>query len=183
LDRRATSAVGYYNLICDDNGSGLLWPAARGVLSTVSGVLIASSASVDGAWQVAATLDWLRQNGYQRLLDHACIVINHLVPGEPSVDVADLTEQFQRYIPIGRVVVLPGDKHVAAGKACSSSMQSSFPHSDDGSASIRSCELAPAANSSARHPSGTSSRSKYSQLQSALRGPPGDQQAAAIRAG
>jgi len=62
------------------------------VLSTVSGVLIASSASVDGARRAAATLDWLRQNRYQRLFADAWVVINHLVPGKPSVDVADLTE-------------------------------------------------------------------------------------------
>jgi MinD-like ATPase involved in chromosome partitioning or flagellar assembly len=71
------------------------------VLSTVSGVLLASSASVDGARRAAATLDWLRQNRYQRLLAHACVVINHLVPGKPGVDVADPAEQFQRYIPTG----------------------------------------------------------------------------------
>jgi MinD-like ATPase involved in chromosome partitioning or flagellar assembly len=71
------------------------------VLSTVSGVLLASSASVDGARRAAATLDWLRQNGSQRLQAHACAVINHLVPGKPSVDVADPAEQFQRYIPTG----------------------------------------------------------------------------------
>ncbi|HYZ68337.1 MAG TPA: MinD/ParA family protein, partial [Mycobacterium sp.] len=73
------------------------------------------SASVDGASQAAATLDWLRQNGYRHLLARACVVINHLIPGKPSVDVADLVQQFQRYIPAGRVVVLPWDKHVAAG--------------------------------------------------------------------
>ena len=152
------------------------------MLSTVSGVLIASSTSVDGAPRAAATADWLRQNGYQRLLAHACVVINHLVPGEPSVDLADLTEQFQRYMPTGRVVVLPGDKQVAAGKACSSSLQSpSHTVTMGRQASARVSLLQP--QSLGRHPWGSSSRSKYVQLQSVLRGPPGDRQAAAIRAG
>jgi len=57
----------YYNLILADSGAGLLQPAAR-ALSTVSAVVIVGSASVDGARQAAATLDWLRQNGYQHLL-------------------------------------------------------------------------------------------------------------------
>jgi len=78
-------------------------------------VVIVGSASVDGARQAAATLDWLRQNGYQHLLARACVVINHLIPGKPSVDVADLVAQFQRYVPPGRVPVLPWDKHVSAG--------------------------------------------------------------------
>jgi MinD-like ATPase involved in chromosome partitioning or flagellar assembly len=72
-------------------------------------------ASVDGARQAAATLDWLRQNGYQHLLARSFVVINHLIPGNPGVDVADLVAQFQRYVAPGRVVVLPWDKHVAAG--------------------------------------------------------------------
>jgi MinD-like ATPase involved in chromosome partitioning or flagellar assembly len=104
----------YYNLILADSGAGLLQPAAR-ALSTVSAVVIVGSASVDGARQAAATLDWLRQNGYQHLLARACVVINHLIPGKPSVDVADLVAQFQRYVPPGRVLVLPWDKHVSAG--------------------------------------------------------------------
>jgi MinD-like ATPase involved in chromosome partitioning or flagellar assembly len=105
----------YYNLILADSGAGLLQPAARGALSTVSAVVIVGSASVDGARQAAATLDWLRQNGYQHLLARACVVINHLIPGKPSVDVADLVAQFQRYVPPGRLLVLPSDKHVSAG--------------------------------------------------------------------
>jgi MinD-like ATPase involved in chromosome partitioning or flagellar assembly len=105
----------YYNLILADSGAGLLQPAARGAVSTVSAVVIVGSASVDGARQAAATLDWLRRNGYQHLLARACVVINHLIPGKPSVDVADLVAQFQRYVPPGRVLVLPWDKHVSAG--------------------------------------------------------------------
>jgi MinD-like ATPase involved in chromosome partitioning or flagellar assembly len=105
----------YYNLILADGGAGLLQPAARGVLSTVSAVVIVTGACVDGARLAAATLDWLRQNGYQHLLARACVVINHLIPGKPGVDMADLVVQFQRYVAPGRVVVLPWDKHVAAG--------------------------------------------------------------------
>jgi MinD-like ATPase involved in chromosome partitioning or flagellar assembly len=112
----ATTIVShYYNLILADSGAGLLQPAARGVLSTVSAVVIMAAASVDGARQAAATLDWLRQNGYHHLLARACVVVNHLIPGKPGVDVADLVAQFQRYVAPGRAVVLPWDKHVAAG--------------------------------------------------------------------
>jgi MinD-like ATPase involved in chromosome partitioning or flagellar assembly len=50
----------------------------------------ADANTVDGIRQAAATLDWLRQNGYQHLLARACVVINHLIAGTPTVDVADL---------------------------------------------------------------------------------------------
>jgi MinD-like ATPase involved in chromosome partitioning or flagellar assembly len=112
----ATNIVSrYYNLVLADCGSGLFQPAARGVLTTVSGLVIVASASIDGARQAAVTMDWLRQNGYQDLLGRSCVVINHVVPGKPNIDVADLVQQFERHVPPGRVVVLPWDKHIAAG--------------------------------------------------------------------
>ncbi|MCT7661232.1 MinD/ParA family ATP-binding protein [Mycobacterium deserti] len=112
----ATSIVSrYYNLVLADCGAGLFQPAARGVLSTVSGLVIVASASIDGARQAAITMDWLRQNGYQDLLGRSCVVINHVVPGKPNIDVEDLVQQFERHVPPGRVLVLPFDKHIAAG--------------------------------------------------------------------
>jgi MinD-like ATPase involved in chromosome partitioning or flagellar assembly len=105
----------YYNLVLADCGAGLFQPAARGVLATVSGMVIVASASIDGARQAAVTMDWLRQNGYQDLLGRSCVVINHVVPGKPNIDVADLVQQFERHVPPGRVMVLPYDKHIAAG--------------------------------------------------------------------
>ncbi|MDA4108673.1 MinD/ParA family ATP-binding protein [Mycolicibacterium holsaticum] len=105
----------YYNLVLADCGAGLFQPAARGVLSTVSGLIIIASASIDGARQAAVTMDWLRQNGYQDLLGRSCVVINHVVPGKPNIDVDDLAAQFERHVAPGRVIVLPWDKHVAAG--------------------------------------------------------------------
>ena len=105
----------YYNLLLADCGSGLFQPASRGVLSTVSGLVIIASASIDGARQAAVTMDWLRQNGYQDLLGRSCVVINHVVPGKPNIDVEDLVQQFERQVPAGHVIVLPWDKHIAAG--------------------------------------------------------------------
>ena len=114
--RSATEIVSrYYNLVLADCGAGLFQPGARGVLSTVSGLVIVASASIDGARQAAITMDWLRQNGYQDLLGRSCVVINHVVPGKPNIDVDDLVQQFERHVAPGRVVVLPWDKHIAAG--------------------------------------------------------------------
>lgn len=105
----------YYNLVLADCGAGLFQPGARGVLSTVSGLVIVASASIDGARQAAITMDWLRQNGYQDLLGRSCVVINHVTPGKPNIDVEDLVQQFERHVAPGRVIVLPWDKHIAAG--------------------------------------------------------------------
>ncbi|KAA0114071.1 MinD/ParA family protein [Mycolicibacterium sp. P9-22] len=105
----------YYNLVLADCGAGLFTPSSRGVLSTVSGMVIVASASIDGARQAAVTMDWLRQNGYQDLLGRSCVVINHVTPGKTNIDVEDLVQQFERHVAPGRVVVLPWDKHIAAG--------------------------------------------------------------------
>lgn len=114
----ATNIVSrYYNLVLADSGAGLFHPAARSVLNSISGLVIVASASIDGARQAAVTMDWLRQNGYQHLLGRTCVVINHVVPGKPNIDVDDLVQQFQRHVAPGRVVVLPYDKHIAAGTA------------------------------------------------------------------
>lgn len=112
----ATDVVSrYYNLVLADCGAGLFQPASRAVLSTVSGLVIVASASIDGARQAAVTMDWMRQNGYQDLLGRSCVVINHVVPGKPNIDVADLVQQFERHVAPGRVIVLPWDKHIAGG--------------------------------------------------------------------
>ncbi|MHA3018706.1 nucleotide-binding protein [Mycobacterium sp. BMJ-28] len=105
----------YYNLVLADCGAGLFQPASRGVLSTVSGLVIVASASIDGARQAAVTMDWLRSNGYQDLLGRSCVVVNHVTPGKTNIDVEDLVQQFERHVAPGRVVVLPWDKHIAAG--------------------------------------------------------------------
>jgi len=105
----------YYNLVLADCGAGLFHQASRAVLSTVSGLVIVASASIDGARQAAVTMDWLRQNGYQDLLGRSCVVINHVTPSKPNIDVEDLVQQFERHVAPGRVVVLPYDKHIAAG--------------------------------------------------------------------
>ncbi|ORV06968.1 MinD/ParA family ATP-binding protein [Mycobacterium celatum] len=105
----------YYNLVLADCGTGLFDSATQAVLETVSGIVIVASASIDGARQAAVAMDWLRQNGYQDLLSRACVVINHVVPGKPNLDVDDLVQQFERHLQPGRVLVLPYDKHIASG--------------------------------------------------------------------
>lgn len=105
----------FYNLVLADCGSNFFASATTGVLSTVSGAVIVASASVDGARQAAITIDWLRHNGFQTLLDRSCIVVNQVVPGEPDTAVAALVDRFAPHVKPGRVVVLPWDKHIAAG--------------------------------------------------------------------
>lgn len=105
----------YYNLLLADCGAGLFSSASRGVLSSVSSLVIVGSASIDGVRQAALTMDWLRHNGYSELLGHTFVVINRATRGKPNVDIEDVVRQFERHLPQGRVIVLPWDKHIANG--------------------------------------------------------------------
>jgi MinD-like ATPase involved in chromosome partitioning or flagellar assembly len=105
----------FYNLVLADCGASLFDPVTRGVLSTASAVVIVTSASIDGARQAAVAIDWLRDNGHQDLLTRACVVINNVSPGQTNIAVAELVRQFGQYVQPGRVIVLPWDKHIAAG--------------------------------------------------------------------
>lgn len=112
----ATATVSkHYNLILADCAADMFASAGRGVLATVSGAVIVASASIDGARQAAVTMDWLRHNGYQDLLNRSCVVVNHVGPRKPNVNTGDLVHQFQKHVAPGRVFVLPWDKHIAAG--------------------------------------------------------------------
>ncbi|OBA77132.1 hypothetical protein A5641_19340 [Mycobacterium sp. 1554424.7] len=112
----AAAAVSrFYNIVLADCGGGLFDPVTRGVLETVSGLVIVASASMDGARQAAVAIDWLRKHGHRDLLSRACVVINRVMPGEPNIAVDELVRQFERHVQPGRVIVLPWDHHVAAG--------------------------------------------------------------------
>ncbi|MEM6108290.1 AAA family ATPase [Mycobacterium sp. 050272] len=105
----------FYNLVLADCGAGLFDPVTRGVLSTASAAVIVTSASIDAARQAAVAIDWLRNHGHQDLLARACVVINHVSPGDTNIAVTELARQFEQYVQPGRVIVLPWDKHIAAG--------------------------------------------------------------------
>ncbi|CDO86021.1 hypothetical protein AWC29_28700 [Mycobacterium triplex] len=112
----ASDAVSrFYNLVLADCGAGLFDPVTRGVLSTASAAVIVTSASIDAVRQAAVAIDWLRNHGHQDLLNRACVVINHVSPGDTNIAVAELGRQFEQYVQPGRVIVLPWDKHIAAG--------------------------------------------------------------------
>jgi len=111
----AAAVPRYYNLMLADCGRDLAGPATRSVLSTASGLVIVSSASIDGARQAVVAIDWLRNNGYQALLARSCVVINNVMPKERGAAVGDLVKRFEQQVRPGRVVVVPWDAHVAAG--------------------------------------------------------------------
>ncbi|WP_122526289.1 MinD/ParA family ATP-binding protein, partial [Mycobacterium attenuatum] len=105
----------FYNLVVADCGAGLFDPVTRSVLETSSAIVVVTNVSIDSARQAAIALEWLRHNGYQDLLDRACVVVDHVSVGETNVAEKHVVRQFEQQLQPGRVVVLPWDKHIATG--------------------------------------------------------------------
>ena len=114
--RATTAAVSkFYNLVLADCGAGMLDPATRGVIETASAVVIVANTSVDSARQAVIALDWLRSNGHTDLMNRACVVLNHTSPKEANISAKVLARRLEQQVRPGRLVVLPFDKHIAAG--------------------------------------------------------------------
>lgn len=105
----------FYNLVLADCGAGLFDPVTRSVLQTSSAIVIVTNASVDSARQAAIALNWLRNNGFHDLLSRASMAINHVAAGATNVAEKHVVAQFAQQLQPGRIVVLPWDKHIAAG--------------------------------------------------------------------
>jgi MinD-like ATPase involved in chromosome partitioning or flagellar assembly len=84
------------------------------VLPEARALVVVTSTSIDAIRKTKTTLDWLRHNGYQRLISSTVLAINHVEPGKVSVVAAkELDELSAR---VAATVVLPFDRHVHDGK-------------------------------------------------------------------
>ncbi len=106
----------HYSLVLMDTGCGLKTNVMTSILGHARALVIVSSASIDALEETQVTLEWLRNNGYQHLLESAVLVINQTQRGKAKVDVNKAVEQFSRQIAPERIFVCPFDDHVDEGK-------------------------------------------------------------------
>lgn len=106
----------HYSLALMDTGRGLKTNLMLSILAQSRALVVVSSASIDALMQTETTLEWLRANGYQQLLDSVVLVINNTQRGKPNVDVDKAVERFSRQVRPERIFVLPYDRHIAEGK-------------------------------------------------------------------
>jgi MinD-like ATPase involved in chromosome partitioning or flagellar assembly len=91
----------------------VLESATRGILDAADQIVVVIAPSLDGARAASSTLDWLAQNGYERLVAGAVGVVNGIRTGNGPVDVDRVEEHFA-----GRcrtTVRIPWDAHLEAG--------------------------------------------------------------------
>ncbi len=106
----------HYSLVLMDTGTGLKTTLMSAVLRQSRALIMVSSASIDSLEETQVSLEWLRHNGYQDLLDTMVLVINNVQRGKPNVNLDRAVKQFARQIGRDRIFVLPFDDHIFEGR-------------------------------------------------------------------
>ncbi|GHD40603.1 MinD/ParA family ATP-binding protein [Mycetocola manganoxydans] len=113
----ADLAARYYSLVLTDCGTGIVHSVMRATLARADSVVIVSGASVDEARLASETLTWLEQNGYDRLVKEAVVVLNTATHGAHMVRLDEIETHFQSRVR--EIVRIPYDPQLAAGSAIS----------------------------------------------------------------
>jgi putative peptide zinc metalloprotease protein len=111
--RAITLLERHYNLVCLDTGTGVLDSATRGILDAADQIVVVIAPSLDGARSASSTLDWLEQNGYQRLVHGAVGVVNGVRSTNGAVDLDRIEDHFATRCRA--TVRVPWDTHLETG--------------------------------------------------------------------
>lgn len=106
----------HYSVVLIDTGTGLKTNLMAAVLRQSRALVMVSSASIDSLEETQVSLEWLRHNGYQQLLDTMVLVINNVQRGKPNVSLDRAVKQFGRQIGRERIFVMPFDNHIFEGR-------------------------------------------------------------------
>jgi len=106
----------HYSLVLMDTGSGLKTNLMSSILRQSRALVLVANTSIDALESTQVTLEWLRNNGHQELLDTTVLVLNNTHRGKPNIDVDKAVEQFSRQIRPERIIVMPFDSHIHEGK-------------------------------------------------------------------
>jgi MinD-like ATPase involved in chromosome partitioning or flagellar assembly len=104
----------HYSVVLADCVKAVNSAVMDAVLPESRALVVVTSTSINAIRKTRTTLDWLHNNGYQRLLASTVLTINHVEPGKVGVLAAkELDELSAR---VAATVVLPFDRHVHNGK-------------------------------------------------------------------
>ncbi|WP_232318964.1 MinD/ParA family ATP-binding protein [Rhodococcus sp. ADH] len=113
LDAPKTLEV-HYNIIITDCGTGMMHSAMKGILDEADAVVVVSPTAQDGARSAVSTLAWLNEQGHQRLVEKAVVVVNSTRPGSSSLDLSQLEDVFRQQ-GVRAVRIIPFDEHLGEG--------------------------------------------------------------------
>jgi MinD-like ATPase involved in chromosome partitioning or flagellar assembly len=107
----------HYSVVLVDCVKALKSSVMEAVLPESRALVVVTSTSLDAVRKTRIALDWLRNNGYRKLLASTVLVINHTDSSRPDALVCKGIEQLSAQV--GATVVLPFDRHLREGKEIS----------------------------------------------------------------
>jgi chromosome partitioning protein len=103
----------HYSVVLVDCVKAVNSAVMDAVLPESRALVVVTSTSIDAIRKTRTTLQWLCNNGYQRLMKSTVLAINHIEPAKPgAVALKELEELSAR---VATTVELPFDRHVHEG--------------------------------------------------------------------
>lgn len=104
----------YYSLVLVDCVKAVNSAVMDAVLAEAAAFVVVTSTSIDAIRKTRTTLEWLRNNGYQRSTKSTLLAVNHTEPAKVEAVAAKELEDLSARV--AATVVLPFDRHVHTGK-------------------------------------------------------------------
>jgi MinD-like ATPase involved in chromosome partitioning or flagellar assembly len=104
----------HYSVVLVDCVKAVNSTVMDAVLPESRALVVVTSTSIDAIRKTKTTLEWLCNNGYQRLMNRTVLAINHVEAVKPGAVAAKELEQLSARV--ATTVVLPFDRHVHEGK-------------------------------------------------------------------
>jgi MinD-like ATPase involved in chromosome partitioning or flagellar assembly len=104
----------YYAVVLVDCVKALNSSVMEAVLPESRALVVVSSPAIDAVRKTRTTLEWLCNNGYQRLMQSTVLAINHIERGKSNLLAAKELDELSAQV--AATVVLPFDRHVHQGK-------------------------------------------------------------------
>jgi MinD-like ATPase involved in chromosome partitioning or flagellar assembly len=107
----------HYSVVLVDCVKALKSPLMEAVLPESRALVVVTSTCIDAIRKTRTTLEWLSNNGYQKLIESTILAVNHIDPGK--LDAVAGKELERLFTHVAATVVLPFDRHVHEGKEIS----------------------------------------------------------------
>lgn len=104
----------HYSLVLVDCPKTLKSGVMEAVLRESRALVVVTSTSIDSVQKTQTVLDWLRSNGYQKLLESTVLAVNHVERTKLSALATGAINDLSAYV--AATVTLPFDRHVHQGK-------------------------------------------------------------------
>ncbi|GAB2997631.1 hypothetical protein MBOU_16160 [Mycobacterium bourgelatii] len=104
----------HYSVVLVDCPKALRSNVMEAVLPESRALVVVTSTSIDAIHKTRTTLEWLYNNGYQRLVRSTVLAVNHVEPTKLDLVAGKELEQLAAHV--AAAVMVPFDRHVRKGR-------------------------------------------------------------------